>query len=197
MAARSAVSRGLFNEAVRAVLGSWPVLQIAVENCFGGPHVQEKAEWMVGAVEQYFHTNSDLEQYEVEEALQSILNDEFDTVVEDGSLPLIAQQLCTLYSQCHRGDTAAVQQKIAQLSQKKYNVKANVQEVKAQEDEEESSDDNEEEEAMDCETSINTSHAVPSVSSTPSTSEAGGHSGDPQELEQEADEWTVVRRKKK
>ncbi|XP_040178801.1 pre-rRNA-processing protein TSR2 homolog [Rana temporaria] len=192
MAARSAVSRGLFNEAVRAVLGSWPVLQIAVENCFGGPHVQEKAEWMVGAVEQYFYTNSDLEQYEVEETLQSILNDEFDTVVEDGSLPLIAQQLCMLYCQCQRGDTAAVQQKIAQLSQKKYNVKANVQEVKAQEDEEDSSD--EEEEAMDCGTSSNTSHAVPSVSSTPSTSEAGG---DPQELQQEVDEWTVVRRKKK
>lgn len=194
MAARSSVSRGLFSEAVRAALGSWPVLQIAVENCFGGPYVQEKAEWMVGAVEQYFHTNSDLDQYEVEETLQSILNDEFDTVVEDGSLPMISQLLCTLYSQCQRGDTTAVQEKIAQLSQKKYNVKTSVQEVKAQEDEEESSDDDEEEVAMDCEMSINT---VQGVSSTPSTSEAGGHSGDPQELEQEADGWTVVRRKKK
>ncbi|CAI9577693.1 unnamed protein product [Staurois parvus] len=192
MAARSAVSRGLFHEAVRSVLGSWPVLQIAVENCFGGPYVQEKAEWMVGAVDQYFHTNSDLEQYEVEETLQAIMNDEFDTVVEDGSLPLIAQLLCTLHSQCQRGDTAAVQQKITQLSQKKYNVKANVQEVKAKEDEEESSDGDEE--AMECETSINTSSAVVSVSST---SEAGGHSGDLQEPEQEADGWTVVRRKKK
>ncbi|KAM5146421.1 pre-rRNA-processing protein TSR2 homolog [Mantella aurantiaca] len=198
MAARSAVPRGLFHEAVRAVLGSWPVLQIAVENCFGGPYVQEKAEWMVGAVEQYFHTNSDLEQYEVEETLQGILNDEFDTVVEDGSLPEIAQLLCSLYSQCQRGDTAAVQQKIAQLSQKKYNVKANVQEVKAKEDEEGSGgEDDEEEEAMDCETSAHPSPAAPSVSSAPSASEAGGHSRDPEELEQEADGWTVVRRKKK
>ncbi|XP_018421007.1 PREDICTED: pre-rRNA-processing protein TSR2 homolog isoform X1 [Nanorana parkeri] len=196
MAARSAASRGLFQEAVRAVLGSWPVLQIAVENCFGGPYVQEKAEWMVGAVDQYFHTNSDLDQYEVEETLQAILNDEFDTVVEDGSLPQIAQLLCSLYSQCQRGDTAAVQQKIAELSQKKYNVKANVQEVKPPEDEEESSDDDEEE-AMDCETSTNSSSAVPNASSTPSTSEAGGHSRGPQELEQEPDGWTVVRRKKK
>ncbi|XP_072286446.1 pre-rRNA-processing protein TSR2 homolog [Pyxicephalus adspersus] len=195
MAAHSAVTRGLFSEAVRAVLGSWPVLQIAVENCFGGPYVQEKAEWMVGAMEQYFHTNSDLEQFEVEETLQSILNDEFDTVVEDGSLAMIAQQLCSLYSQCRRGETAAVQQKIAQLSQKKYNVKANVQEVKTPEDESsDDDDDDEEEEAMDCETGNNSSSAVPSVSST---SETGGHSRDPQELEQEADGWTVVRRKKK
>ncbi|XP_068105865.1 pre-rRNA-processing protein TSR2 homolog [Hyperolius riggenbachi] len=192
MAARSAAAHGLFPDAVRAVLGSWPVLQIAVENSFGGPHVQEKAEWMVGAVDQYFQANSDLEQYEVEETLEAIMNDEFDTVVEDGSVALVAQQLCVLYSQCQRGDTAAVQQKIAQLSQKKYNVKANVQEVKGQE--EESSDDDDEEEAMECETSKNTP-SVPSGSTTPSTSEAAGQSRDPEE--QEVDGWTVVRRKKK
>ncbi|KAG8554722.1 hypothetical protein GDO81_003874 [Engystomops pustulosus] len=88
MAARSPDSRGLFHEAVQAVLGSWPVLQIAVENGFGGPHGQEKAQWMVGAVHDYFCSNSDLEQYEVEDTLQGILNDEFDTMVEDGSLPV-------------------------------------------------------------------------------------------------------------
>ncbi|XP_063792435.1 pre-rRNA-processing protein TSR2 homolog [Pseudophryne corroboree] len=194
MAAHSSDSRGLFYEAVQAVLGSWPVLQIAVENGFGGLYGQEKAGWMVGAVDQYFHTNSDLEQYEVEETLQGILNDEFDTVVEDGSLPLISQQLCTFYSQCRQGDTTRVKEKIAQLSQKKYNVKANVQEVKA--DEDSSDGDGEEEEAMDCETSTHTP-PTPAASTASSGSEAGGHSRDPEEVEQEVQGWTVVRRKKK
>ncbi|XP_069604300.1 pre-rRNA-processing protein TSR2 homolog [Ranitomeya imitator] len=187
MAARSVDSRGVFYEAVQAVLGSWPVLQIAVENGFGGPHVQEKAQWMVGAVYEYFHTNSDLEQYEVEDTLQSILNEEFDIMVEDGSLPMIAQQLCMFYSQCRHGDTVSVKDKIAQLSQKKYNVKANVQEVRAAEDREESSSD-ESEEAMDCETSVTTTP-------TATTSTASG--GQPEDGEPEADGWTVVHRKKK
>ncbi|KAM4019856.1 pre-rRNA-processing protein TSR2 homolog [Anomaloglossus baeobatrachus] len=184
MAARSPESRAVFHEAVQAVLGSWPVLQIAVENGFGGLHVQEKAQWMVGAVYEYFHTNSDLEQYEVEDTLQGILNDEFDTMVEDGSLPMIARQLCTFYSQCQHGDIGSVTEKIAQLSQKKYNVKANVQEVRAAED----SSAEEDEEAMDCETSGTTT-------ATPTTSAASG--GQPEEEEPEADGWTVVHRRKK
>ncbi|XP_066436657.1 pre-rRNA-processing protein TSR2 homolog [Eleutherodactylus coqui] len=192
MAARSSDSRAVFYEAVQAVLGSWPVLQIAVENGFGGPHVQEKAQWMVGAVQEYFSANSNLEQYEVEDTLQGIMNDEFDTVVEDGSLPMIAQQLCLFYSQCQHGDTSSVKGKIAQLTQKKYNVKANVQEVKAAEDEEESSAD-ENGEAMDCETSASTT----STPTTSTTSASGGHGREPEEGETEDDGWTVVCRKKK
>lgn len=53
------------------LLRKWPVavyehflvffqLQIAVENGFGGAHSQEKAEWMVGAVEQYFESNGEI-----------------------------------------------------------------------------------------------------------------------------------------
>ncbi|XP_075690294.1 pre-rRNA-processing protein TSR2 homolog [Rhinoderma darwinii] len=195
MAARSLDSRGVFYEAVQAVLGSWPVLQIAVENGFGGPHVQEKAQWMAAVVHDYFHTNSDLDQYEVEETLQGIMNDEFDTVVEDGSLPMVAQQLCMFYSQCQHGETPSVKEKIAELSQKKYNVKANVQEATSAEDEEESSAD-EDDEAMDCETSITTT-PTPTTSAAPSTSASGGHSREPEEGEPEAGGWTMVCRKKK
>ncbi|XP_073496142.1 pre-rRNA-processing protein TSR2 homolog [Phyllobates terribilis] len=184
MAARSVDSRGVFYEAVQAVLGSWPVLQIAVENGFGGLHVQEKAQWMVGAVHEYFHTNSDLEQYEVEDTLQSILNDEFDTMVEDGSLPMIAQQLCMFYSQCRHGDTVSVKEKIAQLALKTYNVKVNVQEVRG----EEGSGTDQDEEAMDCETSVTT---------TPTATTSTASSEQPEEEEPEADGWTVVHRKKK
>lgn len=32
-------------------------MQVAVENGFGGAYSQEKAEWMVEAVEQYFQSN--------------------------------------------------------------------------------------------------------------------------------------------
>lgn len=35
--------------------------QIAVENGFGGVHSQEKAEWLWGAVEDYFIANGECE----------------------------------------------------------------------------------------------------------------------------------------
>uniref|UniRef100_A0A8C7WQD0 Pre-rRNA-processing protein TSR2 homolog n=1 Tax=Oryzias sinensis TaxID=183150 RepID=A0A8C7WQD0_9TELE len=55
--AASVASRELFTDAVRAVLHSWPVLQIAVENGFGGAFGPQKADWMVDVVQQYFHDN--------------------------------------------------------------------------------------------------------------------------------------------
>ncbi|XP_059994223.1 pre-rRNA-processing protein TSR2 homolog isoform X3 [Lagenorhynchus albirostris] len=82
--------RALFGVAVRAVLEAWPALQIAVENGFGGVHSQEKAEWLGGAVEEYFFRNADLELDEVEDFLGELMTNEFDTVVEDGSLPQVA-----------------------------------------------------------------------------------------------------------
>nr|XP_028567928.1 pre-rRNA-processing protein TSR2 homolog isoform X3 [Podarcis muralis] len=106
MATPRAEARGLFRKGVEAVLGSWPALQlpldvflshdvgflenwkmfVAVENGFGGAYSQEKAEWMVEAVEQYFQSNADLELDEIEDFLAELMNNEFDTMIEDGSL---------------------------------------------------------------------------------------------------------------
>ncbi|KAE8583308.1 hypothetical protein XENTR_v10020477 [Xenopus tropicalis] len=103
----------------------------------------------------------------------------------------VAQQLCLLYSQCWQGDTAAVQEKITQLAQKKYDVKAKVQEVTPSDDDddEESSDDKEE--AMDCENTPSSSYAA-SASGT-----LGPSPAPKKEEEAEDDGWTVVCRKKK
>ncbi|XP_039459887.1 pre-rRNA-processing protein TSR2 homolog isoform X2 [Oreochromis aureus] len=85
--AASAASREVFTEGVRAVLQTWPVLQIAVDNGFGGVYGQQKADWMVDVVQQYFHDNADLQQYEVEDFIAELMDQEFNTVVDDGSLP--------------------------------------------------------------------------------------------------------------
>nr|XP_035964948.1 pre-rRNA-processing protein TSR2 homolog isoform X5 [Halichoerus grypus] len=59
MAGAGEDSRALFGAGVRAALEAWPALQIAVENGFGGVHSQEKAEWLGGAVEEYFFRNGE------------------------------------------------------------------------------------------------------------------------------------------
>ncbi|XP_077415602.1 pre-rRNA-processing protein TSR2 homolog isoform X1 [Vanacampus margaritifer] len=88
--AASGDSRALFTDGVRAALQTWPVLQIAVDNGFGGVYGQEKADWLVDVVQQYFHDNANLKQYEVEDFISTLMDQEFHTVVDDGSLPQLS-----------------------------------------------------------------------------------------------------------
>ncbi|KAI4872271.1 hypothetical protein NFI96_027700, partial [Prochilodus magdalenae] len=187
MAALVSSTRELFREGVSAVLDTWPVLQIAVDNGFGGAYSQQKAEWMVDAVQQYFHDNNDLEQDEVEDFLSDLMNNEFDTVVDDGSLPQVAQKVRVMFQQCQQGKVAEVREHINQLEQKRAAGRAKVTPVKTPTEEEEESEDDEE--SMECDEA----GAGASVSSAavkdkqPSSSTAA---------EEEDDGWTVVRRKK-
>ncbi|KAM5195217.1 pre-rRNA-processing protein TSR2 homolog isoform 2-T2 [Hipposideros larvatus] len=124
MAGSGEDSRALFGAGVRAALEAWPALQIAVENSFGGVHSREKAEWLGGAVEEYFFRNADLELDEVEDFLGELMTNEFDTVVEDGSLPQVSQQLQTMFQYFQRGDGAALKEMASHITRRKCKVTA-------------------------------------------------------------------------
>ncbi|XP_033977992.1 pre-rRNA-processing protein TSR2 homolog isoform X1 [Trematomus bernacchii] len=169
--ATPAASRVLFSEAVREVLLSWPVLQIAVDNGFGGVYGTQKADWMVDVVQQFFHDNADLQRGEVEDFLSDIMNQEFNTVVEDGSLPQLCDALLQMFSQWQQGALQTLRNTIDSLSQKKSE-RAKVTPPPPQSDE----DEDEEPQVMECEPS------APSVS----------RKADPPE---EEEGWTVVKKK--
>ncbi|XP_015266957.1 PREDICTED: pre-rRNA-processing protein TSR2 homolog [Gekko japonicus] len=123
--------------------------EIAVENGFGGAYSQEKAEWMVGAVEQYFQSNADLEPEEVDDFLAEVMNNEFDTMIEDGSLGQVSQQLCLFFRECQQGNGAAVQEALARLAQKQQEARtAAAKAVAAEESSSEEEEETEEEGAM-------------------------------------------------
>ncbi|XP_068780288.1 pre-rRNA-processing protein TSR2 homolog [Struthio camelus] len=105
----------LFAEGVRAVLGAWAALQVAVENGFGGARGAEKAAWLAAALQDFFQRNADLEPEEVEDFLAEVMDNEFDTAVEDGSLAQVSRQLLTLFALAARGDAAAVGAAVARL----------------------------------------------------------------------------------
>ncbi|XP_072537486.1 pre-rRNA-processing protein TSR2 homolog [Salminus brasiliensis] len=187
MAAVVSSTRELFREGVSAVLHTWPVLQIAVDNGFGGVYSQQKAEWMVDAVQQYFHDNSDLEQDEVEDFLSDLMNNEFDTMVDDGSLPQVAQKVCEMFQQCQQGKLAEVREHINQLEKKRAAGRAKVTPVKSPTEEEDDSEDDEE--SMECDEAgagASVSAAVANRQQPPSAPAN----------EEEDDGWTVVRKKK-
>ncbi|XP_057706755.1 pre-rRNA-processing protein TSR2 homolog [Corythoichthys intestinalis] len=118
MAASAAHSRALFTDGVRATLHSWPVLQIALDNGFGGVYGQQKADWLVDVVQQYFHDNADLQQDEVEDFLCTLMDQEFDTVVEDGSLPQVCLRLIQMFSQWQQGALQQLSHSIQLLTHK-------------------------------------------------------------------------------
>ncbi|XP_044206540.1 pre-rRNA-processing protein TSR2 homolog [Thunnus albacares] len=173
--AASAASRELFTDGVRAVLHSWPVLQIAVDNGFGGVYGQQKADWLVDVVQQYFHDNADLQQYEVEDYISQLMDQEFDTVVDDGSLPQVSKNLMQMFCQWKQGALQQLSQTVQSLT-KKTTQRAKVTAPPTESDEE--SDD---ETQMECEASS------PSVSRTEPP---------PPPSQDEEDGWTVVRKKK-
>ncbi|XP_038237572.1 pre-rRNA-processing protein TSR2 homolog [Dermochelys coriacea] len=174
MAAPREETRGLFSQGVRAVLGSWAALQIAVEHGFGGAHGGAKAEWLVGVVEQYFHSNAALELDEVEDFLAEVLNNEFDTIVEDGSLAEVSQQLQLLFALCQRGEGPALTEAIARLAWRQQEVGRAATQARPAEGSSSEEEEEKPEEVMDC--------------SSP---------GPPPDPPPADDGWTVVQKKKK
>ncbi|KAJ8015869.1 hypothetical protein DPEC_G00001010 [Dallia pectoralis] len=175
-------TRELFTDAVRSVLETWPVLQIAVDNGFGGVYGQQKADWMVDVLQQYFYDNANLQQDEVEDYIADLMDNEFDTVVDDGSLSQVAESISQIFMQCQQGHVAEVKDKIAKLNVKRAErAKVTPQPNAA---DEESEDDKTE--SMECET------AVSANSSSSATNQK-----DPSPQSQEEDDgWTTVVRKK-
>ncbi|CAK6977997.1 pre-rRNA-processing protein TSR2 homolog [Scomber scombrus] len=176
--AASSASREPFTQGVSAVLNSWPVLQIAVDNGFGGVYGQQKADWLVDVVQQYFHDNADLQQYEVEDFISQLMDQEFDTVVDDGSLPQVSKQLIQMFSQWKQGALQQLSHTVQSLTQKK------TQRAKVTAPPTESDQESDEETQMECE------------ASSPSVSKQTDHPPPPPPSQDEEDGWTVVRKKK-
>ncbi|CAM9907507.1 unnamed protein product [Lampetra fluviatilis] len=184
----------LFHSAVETVLKAWPVLQIAVENGFGGVYSQQKAEWMVGVVESFFYENGNLESFEVEDFMTDILNNEFDTVIEDDSLPQVSRQLCTLFGLCTGGRASEATQFMETLSQKSFNHKLNVTRVGDSDDDDNNDDSGgANDEAMDCAEAGQPPPSSGEVAqpSAPSSSESQ------RRAEPGEDGWTTVQRRRR
>ncbi|XP_028848548.1 pre-rRNA-processing protein TSR2 homolog [Denticeps clupeoides] len=185
MAALSAAAREVFTEGVKAVLEAWPVLQIAVDNGFGGVYSQQKADWMVDAVQQYFSDNDHLQQYEVEDFVSELMNNEFDTVVDDGSLPEVAQQVCQIFKKCQEGLLEEVKGQVSHLQKKRGSVRAKA--TPAPSPAVEADSEEEGAESMECDGAAE----GPFTSQAPR--EQNPHTAPSEEAE---DGWTVVRRRK-
>lgn len=94
----------------------WQPLSFAVESSLGGGDGADKRDWFAGAVAELFEdawatsvssstsaTVADDLLMDTEARLLQVMDDEFDTVVDDGSAYDVARDLVTLWTQCRRG----------------------------------------------------------------------------------------------
>ena len=98
----------------------WQPLSFAVESNLGGGDGADKRDWFAGAMAELFEdawanaplsssTTSTVAEdllMDTEARLLQIMDDEFDTVVDDGSAYDVANDIVALWTQCRRGQFA-------------------------------------------------------------------------------------------
>jgi len=106
-----------FARGVIARLALWPALQIAVQNGWGGPDSTEKRTWIASVIVDTFEERSTPPDAEyIEEMLLQIMDDEFETVIEDQSTESVAKDITNLWKDIHLGDLAGLQRLEQQVS---------------------------------------------------------------------------------
>lgn len=85
----------LLLQLIRHSLSTFPVLELAIEQGMGGPQAREKQSWMASVVHDFLVENQySVADEELSEYIEEILNNEFDTIVEDSSVSLLARRIC-------------------------------------------------------------------------------------------------------
>lgn len=105
----------LFLVAIRESLSNWTSFQLAIKHGMGGNEANEKQLWLSQVLMQIFHDNKDLSPDEVADVVAEVINNEFDTIIEDGSLDILAHSLCNYYKLCRDGHEDQVNKKLEKL----------------------------------------------------------------------------------
>ena len=93
-------SDNLFHSAVDAVFQNWMALQVAVANDAAGPQSADIPKWMVSGTVQWFNENKNLEYHEVEDFLAEMVNQEFNVLIDDGSVTETSKLVCDFHRLC-------------------------------------------------------------------------------------------------
>lgn len=97
-----------FDLAIALTLATWPALTLAVQNSWGGLQSSEKRDWFAGAISELIESTPDADVEYVEEFLLQVMNDEFETNLEDGSGEEVAAKILGLRKLTLHGNFAMV-----------------------------------------------------------------------------------------
>ena len=168
--------RDLFLGAIAVTIQHWPSFQIAVNNGMGGPNTEEKVNWLCSMIVDLFNDNPDgsVQADDVLEYMSEVINNEFDTIIEDGSAEMICSSIVAYYTHILAGNKDFVLAKLETLKQKQALLNAQNQQ----------SD------------SVATQSSPSNFNVTSKEASSSGDAEMTDSNEPDPDGWTVVRRKR-
>nr|CAH7719244.1 unnamed protein product [Callosobruchus chinensis] len=174
-----------FTKVIQHVFNNWTGLRLAVEHCMGGPDSRQTALDFMSYMVQFCLYERNVDVDKIQEALEDILDEEFETICEDGSTKEVATVLHKFVKLLQDGSTQECELEYHKLPTINAEwLKANIEEAKKNklEDSSSSSEDEEEQHTSTSQPTTNRrSTALPVVNETP----------------MEDDGWTEVKSKKK
>lgn len=99
-----------FEEGVGLIFSQWTALCLAVEQQWGGPDSEAKADYLIDDVVQWFYKKKEHYVDDLEMELVDGLLEDFQLEAEDGSPRQVATSLIALYQACCHNDAGPLQQ---------------------------------------------------------------------------------------
>ncbi|CUS07572.1 unnamed protein product [Tuber aestivum] len=109
---------------VSLVLDSWDVLTEAVNNLWGGEDSSGKRDWLAGAIVEMLAGRPETDEYDIEETLLQVMEDEFSVCLEDDSSWVVARRIIVLRREVMGGDFSTVDKLHARFLAKPNNPSA-------------------------------------------------------------------------
>lgn len=108
-----------FKKAVNYIMTEWPSLNLAIDNGMGGNQAREIREWMCKTISDMLIKGKE---FDIEDFLGEMINQEFDTLIEDGSLEYNAKWIEKFYKDCLEGREQEVQEQLKNATVKKLSL---------------------------------------------------------------------------
>ena len=126
----------------------WPALNVAIQNAWGtsSPALgEDKRAWLAGAISDLFAQNQVRDIEDLEDILEQAMSDEFEVVVDDGSLEEVARKIYSGRAKVLQGDATEVT-RLMGIWEERRKKKTIFQAVPGPEVDQETDDDEDEEE---------------------------------------------------
>jgi pre-rRNA-processing protein TSR2 len=85
---------------VSLILNFWQPLRDAIASSWGGPESADKRDWLCGVIADIWIERPETDEYDIEEVLLGVMEDEFEVAVEDDSAFDVFVTLMKLLGQC-------------------------------------------------------------------------------------------------
>ncbi|RIA96477.1 Pre-rRNA-processing protein TSR2-domain-containing protein [Glomus cerebriforme] len=106
----SSINREKFTQGVSLLFKTqWTALKLAVDMQWGGHDSEDKRDWLIGVIVDYFDKNgknTDID--DLGTILNQVMIDEFNTLLEDDSAYQVSQDLIKIYNECIQGNYLTV-----------------------------------------------------------------------------------------